>query len=252
MQKQKNVIQIPLQARFGNLLYFYLHCNKSKENNYILHTETMDYWLDFFPNLKRFIVLPEEFKENIDNIDWLPSYYQRFDIDFNQRELTFFIESFLLKNSVLEGIKTTDKTVINIRRGDFYGNDKKTPSSFDQVTYINNVIKRFPNLFSIPVEVVSDDINWCRENLVFPSEIDSNSITFKNNTSPVEDFILLCSAKNLIVTNSTFSYWAGYVCTNLSKDNKVIAPNFGSTVYENSLAHQLLPSWEIIDVLHLI
>ncbi|MGI9652423.1 alpha-1,2-fucosyltransferase [Chryseobacterium sp. RLHN22] len=217
----------------------------------ILHTETMDYWLKFFPALRNFVISPEQLIKKVDNLDWFNSYYQQFGNDFTKKELNYFIQNILLTNSILDNIEISEKTIINIRRGDYYSTEKKLPSSFDQNAYLNEVIEKFPKIFNYPIEIVSDDVEWCKENLNFPYHIKSEDIFFKKDSTPIEDFKSLCSARNLVITNSTFSYWGGYICKFLSNKNTVIAPNFASTLYENSTAYQLHPEWEIIDVLHL-
>lgn len=244
-QKQKHIISIPDQARFGNLLYFYLQSYiHQKENLYFLHTITMDYWLKYFPNFSQFVVYPKDFKK-YDNIDWLPHYFQEFGKDFTKKDLNNFIREVVFTNDFFSHIKTEEKTVINIRRGDFYIGDKTTASSFDQIKYVKKVIALHPQIFNCKIEIVSDDINWCKENLKLPYE----NIIYKENSSPIEDFISICTAKNLVATNSTFSYWGGYICGYLQKGNLVIAPNFGATLFKNKLAHQVDPEWIIIDVL---
>ena len=246
--KQKKVIEISIGARFGNLLYFFLHCFNERakgENTYILYTETMEYWIEFFPELKDFVLYPEDFSK-LDNLDWFTQYYQEFNVNFTALQLNDFIKVYLLKNSSLSAISTENKTVINIRRGDFYKENGSTPSSFDQVAYIQKVIALYPELFNIPVEIVSDDVDWCVKHLNFYEGL----VTFKSENTAFDDFLSICSAKNLIISNSTFSYWGAYICRCLSIDNKVIAPNFGSTIFKDSIAIQLDPSWTIIDVLN--
>jgi len=250
---QKNVLHISEKARFGNLLYFYLHCyldNKKNKHTFILYTNTMKYWLNYFPSHTKFIVYRDEFKLNIDNLDWIDSYYQNFNKDFTQEELNEFIEKFLIVNSSFSDLKTLDKTVINIRRGDFYNENSDTVSSFDQISYVNKVILNYPLLFQSNIEIVSDDINWCIENLKFPDNIITDNLKYNMNSSPYEDFYTICSAKNLILTNSTFSYWGGYVCKYLDDNNMVIAPDFGSQLYKDKIAIQLANNWEIIDVIN--
>lgn len=244
-KKQKNVINIPVQLRFGNLLYFFMHAYKHKSKNiFILHNPTMDYWLEYFPNLKQFIIHPNQFKK-FDNIDWFTSYYQTFGVDFTKNDLDKFIIEVLAKNDIIVNSISTKDTVINIRRGDFYINRQSTPSSFDQIKYIEQVASYYPDLFACSVVVVSDDIKWCKDNL----KIQGCNIIYKDS-SPILDFLNLCCAGNLILTNSTFSYWGGYVNHIVNGKGRIIAPNFGSTLFKNQLAYQLDPDWTIVDVIN--
>ena len=64
--------------------------------------------------------------------------------------------------------------------------------------------------------IYSDDPEYCRER--FKGE----NIQVMDKGDEVEDFNLLASSKHLIVANSSFSYWAAYLCPNESK--KIVAP----------------------------
>ena len=249
-KKQKNVLKIPLQLRLGNLLYFYLHCHKMKLQNkevYILHTETMDYWLKYFPNLKDFVLHSDDFKF-YDNLDYFSSYYQNFGIDFNINELTDFINQYILTESFFKNFAADHRTVINIRRGDFYSSEKKSPSEFDQIQYVKRIFKNHPELLTLPVFVISDDISWCQKELYFLEKV--SHLHFLPDNKPIDDFIAISTAKNLIVTNSTFSYWGGYISKVINKENLVIAPNFGATFYKDSIAIQLHSDWKIEDIIN--
>lgn len=244
---QKTIIEIPLQARFGNFLYFFLHCyiERQKGNNlYILYTKTMEQWLLYFPKLNDFVLMAKDYSK-LDKLNWFSSFYQVFNEDFKQQDLNNFIRDCLLNGEIKSQIIIQNKTVINIRRGDFYKENSNTPSSFDQVSYIKKVKNYKPELFNLPIEIVSDVIEWCITNFQF-----LNNVSFKDRSSPMQDFISICTAKNLIISNSTFSYWGGYDCKYLSKENIVIAPNFGSTLYHNHIAVQLHPEWAIVDVIN--
>lgn len=248
-KKQKNVIQIPTQLRLGNLLYFYLHCYKMKKEGkeiYILHTITMDYWLKYFPLFNDFIVYPDDFKV-YDNLDYFSSYYQNFGKDFHLNELNDFIQQYIFTEKYFNTSISENRTIINIRRGDFYSTDTVSPSQFDQVEYVKKVFEKNLSLTALPIFVISDDISWCKQELSFIEEF--NHLQFPSDNEPIDDFIFICNAKNLIVTNSTFSYWGGYISKFLNNENKVIAPNFGATFYKNSIAIQLHPDWEIEEII---
>lgn len=60
----------------------------------------------------------------------------------------------------------------------------------------------------------SDDPNWCKENI--PAQ------EFIKDEMPVE-FHLMSYCKNFIIANSTFSWWASWLCSN--KDKLIIAPS---------------------------
>lgn len=245
---QKEIIQIPSQLRFGNHLYFFLNCyiNRRylKVNQFIMHTSEMEYWLQYFPSLNDFIIYPSKIKR-LDNRKWFTSYYQEFNSDFSQDDLNAFIEEYIIKNTVFNEIDiNSNQLIINIRRGDYYSNQNHKGFRFNQIEYVYKALSIFTNSKINEIQFISDDVNWCNENL---TKILEDFIIIDNgDSSPINDFISICKSSNLIITNSTFSYWGGYIAKYLSKENLVIAPEFGGSAFKNNKAIQLHPEWKII------
>ncbi len=63
---------------------------------------------------------------------------------------------------------------------------------------------------------VSDDIGWCKKNFR------GNNIHFFEHSSVLKNLYVQTLCKNNIVSNSTFSWWGGYLNPSLNK--RVIAP----------------------------
>lgn len=66
--------------------------------------------------------------------------------------------------------------------------------------------------------VFSDDPDWCREKFK-----DNPRVQVMDKGDEVEDFNLLSSCKSLIIANSSWSWWAAYLCPNVGK--RIIAPS---------------------------
>jgi len=115
---------------------------------------------------------------------------------------------------------------INVRRGDYLTQSTRHPVI--SLEYINEAYKYLPPhdvLF-----VMSDDMDWCKENIKLPNVIFNNQSKFWDH----EGLWLLSLCDHFIISNSTFSWWGAW----LSKtDNKVvIAPDtwFGPDIKENT------------------
>ena len=66
--------------------------------------------------------------------------------------------------------------------------------------------------------VFSDDIEWCRTNMKFPT-----GTLYESGKDPIwEKIRLMYSCKNFIISNSTFSWWAQFLSRERNKI--VIAP----------------------------
>lgn len=107
-----------------------------------------------------------------------------------------------------DGIGSIDKVGIHVRRGDYVDN----PFYVDlmKTSYYQKAIAMFPNDKFL---VFSDDIEWCKQQAMF------QGCSFSEGQDEIADMNLLASCKAVIMANSSFSWWAGY----LSK-GKVIAP----------------------------
>lgn len=65
--------------------------------------------------------------------------------------------------------------------------------------------------------VFSDDPEWCKEKFK-----DNKRVEVLDKGDEVEDFNLLASCKSIIMANSSWSWWAAYLCPHQNK--KIIAP----------------------------
>ena len=66
--------------------------------------------------------------------------------------------------------------------------------------------------------VFSDDIEWCREN-VLPL-LSGQSVTFSEGLSDIEDLCAMASCDYHIIANSTYSWWGSYI----GRSKHTIAP----------------------------
>ena len=77
--------------------------------------------------------------------------------------------------------------------------------------------------------VVSDDIEWCKENIKLPNVIFNDNNKYFNH----EALWLLSLCDHFIISNSTFSWWGAWLSRS---DNKiVISPDtwFGPDIKDN-------------------
>jgi hypothetical protein len=119
----------------------------------------------------------------------------------------------------------TDSTVavINVRRGDYLTQPRRHPVV--TLDYINEAYKHLPK--HDVLLIVSDDIEWCKQNLNFPN------IIFNEKYWDQDALWLLSLCDHFIISNSTFSWWGAWLSRS---DNKVIiSPStwFGPDVVED-------------------
>ena len=121
---------------------------------------------------------------------------------------------------------------IHVRRGDYVNNSVHETIGLkyflDAHRFIKSKVKD-PNFF-----IISDDINWCKENLNFDN---FTFIDFTNNE--FEDFEILKNCQHKIISNSTFSWWAAFLGER--KGSITICPKKWTNKIE-SISLQL-PNW---------
>lgn len=108
--------------------------------------------------------------------------------------------------------KPIDYVGIHIRRGDYL----KYPDNFPTLTnkYLTESLNYFEGKGYKNFMVISDDIEWCVENL--PGMFPNVKFTFKHGT-PYEDMSTLASCEHLIIANSSFSLFAAWYNRNSNK-----------------------------------
>ncbi len=109
----------------------------------------------------------------------------------------------------LPQIRTCNSVAIHIRRGDF----RNYPDRIMPMTYYMQAMQLFSKQKNVKFFVFSDDPAFVKdcffnlENVVIVSPGDGTATN-------LEEFYLMTQCKNLIIANSTFSWWAAYLCCN--------------------------------------
>ena len=121
---------------------------------------------------------------------------------------------------------------VHIRRGEFIGEGNHLP-----INYYKDLIDKIKILHSITeVKIFSDDINYCKQYL-------SGDFNYRENQKEVEDFIEIAKCDFIILSRSTFSWWAAKI----SKAT-IYAPDPWFRL-AHSQDDQIIPSnWLSIDV----
>ncbi|MGQ4535962.1 alpha-1,2-fucosyltransferase, partial [Dermabacteraceae bacterium P13264] len=147
-----------------------------------------------------------------------------------------------------EFYRGNDCLVLNIRRGDYYTNPEFFRKyGMDLRFYLSEVLSRHP---ARAVSLISDDPEWCAATIpVWFPELEI--VTPERERGPFHDLAYLVAAPSLALTNSTFSYWSGYLKNSLDSErgnpSTVYAPLFHTRTIMDGKAFQLSPDWQVID-----
>jgi len=123
--------------------------------------------------------------------------------------------NYILEKFQIPYIPTT-MVSIHIRRGDFLQLTDKHPPL--PLAYYYNAIEHFQRMGYNDFLVFSDDIEWCKNNLISPSA----NLMFQEGQSEYTDLWMMSSCVHNIVCYSSFSFIAAWL--NRNSDKQVIIP----------------------------
>lgn len=206
--------------------------------------------IDKFKNMKRtakiyrWAMTHFEYKQIVleDNVECycIEGYYQSykyFDINSFEQLLTF---NYKCENS------NSNNIALHIRRGDYLKPNFHKVLSLDY--YYNSLKEIIPTLKlgnneNIQLHIFSDDIGWCKQHFKYEN-IDPNYITLDTD---IDELYMLSKFKNIIIGNSTFSWWAAYLNNTDSKKTVYCPKNwFNNGCHLNT--KDLRPNgWNIMD-----
>lgn len=113
---------------------------------------------------------------------------------------------------------------LHVRRGDYLDKNQQTFCPVD-LNYIRQAMDYFKQKGFTKFMVVSDDLLWCRRNILD----DHAEIQFSDGRSVYDDLCLMASCEHHIISNSTLAWWSAYLGRN---ENKIVvsphheAPNW--------------------------
>ncbi len=255
---KRGVLLTQPTANLGNFLYewqYAWHARRSGEDVVCLVTPKMEPWLPVFGEVARpLVVRPEQVRLTDRRLRTL---HNEFGVHFGADQIAAFAEGFFGPSGVI-GVErvpadqrlTERDVLVNVRRGDYFSVEAHRRSyAFDLDEYLAAALALARETGG-PIErihVVSDGIDWCRANLGWLAG-ECGRLTYEDRgLAPETHLAILANAPRLILTNSTFSYWGGYLSAWLTERPEwVVAPWFHTRDHADGAAWQLDPRWSIV------
>lgn len=245
-------------AHLGNFLYDWMHAWDQRRHGVdmvCLRTPAMDRWLPVFgESATELVVEPDDVRLTDRREKGL---HNEFGPHFDEHALARFIEGFLEPTGVLDTNQVPasmrvreEDVVVNVRRGDYVTNEINWRNyGFDVHDYLRVALARSVEVGG-PIRrivVVSDGIAWCQEHLAWLAD-HCQALDFEDSGQPPEVHLaLLANAGRLILANSTFSYWGGYISSwRTGAPDQIVAPWFHIRTDLDGAAWQLDPRWTIV------
>ena len=164
---------------------------------------------------------------------YLDGYWQRKEYFINISEV--LKKEIVLKENLNEKnekmffeINNTNSIGIHIRRGDYlvaadrYGGICTEKYYFSSIEYMEKQVEN-GHFF-----VFSDDMIWCKHFLDKKKNV--TFVDINSNDDGYLDLILMSKCKNMIMANSSFSWWATWLNDNMNKI--IVAPARWNNLYE--------------------
>ncbi|QHC60055.1 alpha-1,2-fucosyltransferase [Rathayibacter sp. VKM Ac-2760] len=234
----------------GNLLYFWLQAAARRargEAAAVRSTARSAEWAAVLA-VDELAVRPEDVR--FTSPREAHSAYQRLGTDFTVEELGAFLDRHVL-GGAFAGLVAASPPVadltINVRRGDYYSVPAfRGRYAFDVVEYVGVALAAARERAEVrSVLLVSDDLDWCR--LKLARVLDGIDVRVPApGTLATAQLALLAASPRLVLANSTFSYWGGYLSAHLHRTAEVHAPWFHSREWDGGAATQLHPRWSVI------
>lgn len=146
---------------------------------------------------------------------------------------------------IAEAIDNRSSVAVHVRRMDYISSAIGVHLGFVGLDYYRRamdiVLSRIPNAHFF---IFSDDMDWCVDNLKIEWPHTFVRRPTANRYYAAEDLYLMSRCGNCIIANSTFSWWAAWLCSNA--DKLVIAPRwwFADPTWDSS---NLYPStWLVV------
>lgn len=125
-------------------------------------------------------------------------------------------------------IQSTNAVCLNVRRADYITHAQYSKAlGFVGLEYYNKAIERLKQEVGddLHIFIFSDDIEWCSENLKF--DVPTTLVDHSYKGPKFQYYLnLMTQCKHFIIPNSTFGWWAAWLCD--YKDKVVIAPEVWS------------------------
>lgn len=186
-------------------------------------------------------------------------YYQKHGVDYSSELLDEFITKYMLTDTVsaISDIPQFDCTMA-IRRADYLIIRDGTAYMYDTFDYLDKVftsskfLSRLGGSEGFTLRITSDDEDWCREVLVPWIESKYSGLFSQivvEHTDRVENFYqLLATSKVFVATNSTFTYWVGYILRLIDSSILTFVPDFNTVLIDSGRQIADVRGWDVVPV----
>jgi len=141
-------------------------------------------------------------------------------------------------NKITEQMRNSPSIGMHVRRGDYVGN--KGFGDVCTLEYYQKAIEQMEITADTHFYVFSNDIAWCKANLE-PLMKHVTYVDWNKGKESHWDMYLMSQCEQLVIANSSFSWWGAYLNQRASK---IIAPKLWNRYVSDM--HIQMPEWQLI------
>lgn len=248
--------------RIGNLFYLWLQAMKRIENGddcRVLITDAAQPWACEFPRLFEELCISRRDVRLTDRREL--GTFQGLGADYSVEDIEAFTRRYILSSpglrrfeasAVGHGLGQPETVTVNVRRGDYYSVlEYRQRYGFDVQGYVQAAIRIHRATHPVRrVFFVSDDVDWCHAVLTPPLARQGIEVSSVSGANPMRDFAHLALSTRLVLANSTFSYWGGYVAGVRDAEADIVAPWFHARDWLDGKSFHLHPRWQLVEGFH--
>ena len=245
---------------FGNQLYLWAWAHAHRDEKpapRVLIIDKMRYWIPYFPAVQPWLVEPADVSAFDQRAHfWAePESHSGDPRGYTDEGRAAFIRDWLLTSPALAGVADSELAAegvltLNVRRGDYYSNPvHRLEFALDLATYLRLAVEE-AIASDGPIQrahVVSDDLEWCRQQLPWLSDLVDEVTYPAPDDASIDNFRDICSSRRLVISNSTFSMWGAAVAATALGDTRVWAPAFFQRRYGPGRCYEYDQQWNFID-----
>lgn len=141
-------------------------------------------------------------------------------------------------NKWLKELEKSNSVSVHVRRGDYI----TLGWQLDEQYYIDAINDIISNNINTKLYIFSDDLEYCKRFMnKYYKDIEVSYVEYESDNRTVEDLILMSHCKQMILANSSYSWWAAYL--NKNSNPRIICP-----VYKQWEKSYYPDEWEKVKV----
>ncbi|MDO5618397.1 alpha-1,2-fucosyltransferase [Kocuria sp.] len=232
---QRTIILAPDVSRGGNLLYSWawahtLNCLHGEGTALVEQNRHATLWLNEFPDLQPLTVDHQQIrlldKRHTESLMYYGDPLTDANIRAFVKQRLLTSPTFAKRISRVRAAMGENPLVINVRRGDYYTDSSLTARyGIDVRKHVREALTLlgYQDVDKPHAFIISDNPHWCLTHLSDLANL--HSVADGPGPGMFNDLAAIAVASQVVLANSTFSYWGQFISRGLGVQQQAVAPH---------------------------